>query len=491
MSKARILIVEDEALVARSIGNWLRKLGYGEFDIVATGEEAIAMVETMPERPDLVLMDIKLKGNLDGVETADLIYGRFNIPIVYLTAFAEDATLKRAKATGPFGYVLKPFEGRELNTAIELALYKHKLENKLKQSEQWLATTLKSIGDGLITVDMQGEITFMNAVAEQLTGWQLDESKEHPITDIFKIVEEKTKKRIADPALQAIREKKIVGLERETVLVARSGKEISIGDSAAPIVDDVGNVSGAVLVFYDNTEQRTAEILQSNLLKKVEQANQELTDFAHTVSHDLKAPLHTINLLLGSFSDRNLEKMDDEGKRELQLLSSKVEQMHQLIDSILAYSKMSHVQEKIVKVDLNDVVHEALTFIGPLQNVNVTITNKLPKIWCEKTPIHRIFQNLLGNAVKYNDKQTCEIKISCVQENEFWKFSVSDNGPGIPAHLHSKIFELFSFTTKPTRKDSTGVGLSLTRKIIERYGGAIWVESQPGIGTTFLFTLPV
>jgi CheY-like chemotaxis protein len=148
MAKAHILIVEDDGIVAIDIENSLKKLGFSVIAMVPSGEEALEKVAEY--KPDLVLMDIVLKGEMNGTEAAKQIRSQFNIPIVYLSAYAEEEILERAKVTEPFGYIIKPFEDRELNTAIEMALYKHKMEKRLKESEEWLSTTLKSIGDAVI-----------------------------------------------------------------------------------------------------------------------------------------------------------------------------------------------------------------------------------------------------------------------------------------------------------------------------------------------------
>ena len=256
MTNAQVLIVEDESIVAENIRTRLLSLGYAVSAVVSSGQEAVQ--EAAETHPDLVLMDIKLEGDMDGVEAAEQIRARFDIPVVYLTAYANDDTLQRAKITEPFGYILKPFEVRELQTAIELALYKHKMESKLKQSERWLATTLRSIGDGVIATDAKGCVVFMNPVAEALTGWKQEEAWGRDLTKVFNIIDEETHKVTETPATKAIREGVVLGLANHT-LIPRDGAEIAIGDSAAPIRDDKGNVSGAVLVFRDITERKRAE----------------------------------------------------------------------------------------------------------------------------------------------------------------------------------------------------------------------------------------
>ena len=256
MTNAQVLIVKDEVIVAENIRTRLLSLGYAVSAVVSSGQEAIQKAAEM--HPDLVLMDIKLEGDMDGVEAAEQIRARFDIPVVYLTAYANDDTLQRAKITEPFGYILKPFEVRELQTAIEMALYKHKVESKLKQSERWLATTLRSIGDGVIATDAKGCVVFMNPVAEALTGWKQEEAWGRDLTKVFNIIDEETHKVTETPATKAIREGVVLGLANHT-LIPRDGTEIPIDDSAAPIRDDKGNVSGVVLVFRDITERKRAE----------------------------------------------------------------------------------------------------------------------------------------------------------------------------------------------------------------------------------------
>lgn len=189
MSKIKILVVEDEVIIAIDIKNRLTKLGYTVTAIAFSGEEAIN--KATDDCPDLVLMDINLKGNIDGVEAAAQISDRFNIPIIYLTANADNTTLERAKATEPLGYLLKPFKEKELHTTIEITLSKYKTEKKLKESEQWLATVLKSISDAVITSDIQGVITFMNPVAEALTGWKQEDAFGKSSKEVFNIAYEK------------------------------------------------------------------------------------------------------------------------------------------------------------------------------------------------------------------------------------------------------------------------------------------------------------
>ncbi len=256
MPKAQILIVEDESIVAKDVENMLRRIGYDVPAVVSSGEKAIE--KTAQVSPDLVLMDIMLKGDMDGVEAAEQIRSRFYIPVVYVTAYADDGTLQRAKVTEPFGYIIKPFQERELHTTIEMALYRHKMERKLKESEQWLSTTLRSIGDAVIATDTEGCVTFMNLVAQALTGWSQEEATGKPLRIVFNIVDERTGEAVEDPVAKVIQGGEIIELANHTLLIARNGTRLPIDDSAAPIRDDNGNLIGVVLVFRDTTERKRA-----------------------------------------------------------------------------------------------------------------------------------------------------------------------------------------------------------------------------------------
>ena len=262
MTKARVLVVEDESIVSLEIQSRLRRLGYKVAGVVDTAEKAVEMADRL--KPDLVLMDIQLKGQMDGVEAAAQIGDHLKIPVVYLTAYADEATLRRAKVTEPFGYILKPFEERELYKTIEMALSKHHMEQQLKERERWLDTTLKSIGDGVIATDTDGRITFLNAAAEKSTGWKFDQAKGRDLSEIFRIVNQMTKEPVENPTTAVLREGQSIHLANYLVLIARNEAEKPIDSTAAPIRGDNGQIVGVVLVFRDITDRMmaTAEIQQ-------------------------------------------------------------------------------------------------------------------------------------------------------------------------------------------------------------------------------------
>jgi signal transduction histidine kinase len=204
----------------------------------------------------------------------------------------------------------------------------------------------------------------------------------------------------------------------------------------------------------------------------------------------LKDPLRGIKTLAEWISTDYANKLDDNGKEQMSLLVGRVDRMHNLIDGILQYSRVGRVEEEKVVVNLNELVAEAIDMLAPPENITITVENELPVIKCEQTRITQVFQNLLSNAVKYMDKPQGRIKVGCVEENGFLKFSVADNGPGIEERHFEKIFQLFQTLTPRDEFESTGIGLTVAKKIVELYNGKIWVESKPGKGSTFFFILP-
>ncbi|HEY2934025.1 MAG TPA: ATP-binding protein [Acidobacteriota bacterium] len=247
---------------------------------------------------------------------------------------------------------------------------------------------------------------------------------------------------------------------------------------------------GRVWHFRDVTERKRIELNRNQLLQELQNSNQELSDFAYVVSHDLKAPLRAIGSLANWITQDYGEKFDAEGRAQLELLVQRVKRMHDFIDGILRYSRAGRVREDKVKVDLNVLVNEVIESVDPPPNIDIEVITPLPVIECQKTRIEQVFLNLISNAIKFMDKPEGRIRISCEKTKDHWKFSVADNGPGIEEKHFGKIFQIFQTLRPRDEFESTGVGLSVVKKIIEMYGGSVWVESTPGVGSRFSFTLP-
>lgn len=239
-----------------------------------------------------------------------------------------------------------------------------------------------------------------------------------------------------------------------------------------------------------NSQLKEEESKQAQLVKELESVNQELKDFAYIASHDLKAPLRAIKTLADWISTDYADKLDKDGQEQLKLLRQRVDRMHNLIDGILQYSRVGRVREKITEIELNQLLPEIIDMLAPPANIKITVISDMPNVKCEETRITQVFQNLLSNAVKYMDKPDGLIKVGCTEEGESWKFSVADNGPGIEKQHWERIFKIFQTLAPRDEFESTGIGLTVVKKIVEMYGGKIWLESEVGKGTTFFWTFP-
>ncbi len=227
--------------------------------------------------------------------------------------------------------------------------------------------------------------------------------------------------------------------------------------------------------------QRTAEL---------ENANKELNEFAHVVSHDLKAPLRGISRLAHWLAEDYAGVIDEQGQEMTELLIGRVKRLDSLIDGILKYSRIGRVIGEKKQIDLNRLVRDVVDMIAPPDHIHITIENDLPVIVGDTIRMIQVFQNLLSNAVEFMDKSEGRIAIGCIDEGSHWTFSVADNGPGIDAKYHEKIFRIFQTLTPRDVRESTGIGLALVKKIVELHGGEIRVEAVVGKSSTFFFTLP-
>ncbi|GAK54955.1 multi-sensor signal transduction histidine kinase [Candidatus Vecturithrix granuli] len=228
-------------------------------------------------------------------------------------------------------------------------------------------------------------------------------------------------------------------------------------------------------------QQRTVEL---------ETANQELQNFAYVVSHDLKAPLRGIAQITHWLVEDYASAFDEQGQQYIELLLKRVKRMDNLIDGVLEYSRVGRVVGNAEHIDLNLMLQEVLEILSPPPAIRIALQPGFPVIVADKVRILQVFQNLIGNAIQYMDKPRGEITVEWLDAGVFWQFSVSDNGPGIDPKYHDRVFQIFQTLKPHDDQESTGVGLSIVKKIIELHGGKIWVESEVGNGSTFWFSLP-
>jgi len=292
---------------------------------------------------------------------------------------------------------------------------------------------------------------------------------------VLEISRDITEQKRAEEALQKARDELEVRVEQRTAELASANKVLESE------ITERKNAEQALALLNKDLESTISELQRTNT---------ELQEFAYITAHDLKTPLRGIGTLADWLSTDYADKFDEEGQKQVKMLAKKAKRADKLVDSILQYTNAGHDKEEQEQMDLNTALPEIICEIEPPGNIEITIDNKLPVLMCQKTHISQVFQNLLSNAIKHMDKDKGRINIGCIEDDGFWKFSIADNGPGIDNKYYKKIFKIFQTLSPTDETESTGIGLSVAKKIVELNGGRIWVESNPGQGSTFFFTLP-
>ncbi len=371
----------------------------------------------------------------------------------------------------------------ELQTQV---VERWRAEEDLKESLSLLEATLESTADGILVVDGLGKIKNFNEPFKQL--WRLSDAVLETRDDDAALAA--ATPLLTDPEAFVARVRGLYSRPEEEgngTLHFKDGRVVEYYSKPQSVGD---RITGRVWSFRDVSEAFYSRQKQTQLLHQVADINEELSHFAYVVSHDLKAPLRGIKLLAEWLCTDYRDRLGDQARENLDLLQSRVQRMHDLIDGILHYSRVGRIKEDVTKVDLGALLPCIIDLIAPPGHIAVRVEGRLPVIECEKTRMTQVFQNLLSNAVKYMDKPAGEVVVACSEDADAWTFSVSDNGPGIEEKYHNRIFKIFQTLAPRDQFESTGVGLALVKKIVEYSGGRIWVVSEVGKGSTFFFTFP-
>jgi PAS domain S-box-containing protein len=272
MTEARILVVEDEAVVATHISSILSALGYEVCAVVSAGEDAVRLADEL--NPDLVVMDVVLAGEMDGITAAKSIQSRHQIPVVFLTAFSDEDVLGRAAAAEPFGYLIKPFRERDLHSTITMALFKHRLEKELRESQEWFAGTLRSLGDAVIATDRDGRIKFINSAAEAITFITEDEARGKPLRDFFPTICDQAPSSLCHGTTPSEGLDDSPAVHMTCELKTLPGFRRVIDACLTPIRGSAGEKIGSVLVFRDVTRSKSVEQRLRLLYEAIEQCSE-------------------------------------------------------------------------------------------------------------------------------------------------------------------------------------------------------------------------
>lgn len=493
-----VLIVEDERIVAMDLQQTLVRMGYDAFAIASSADEA--MRQATARRPDVVLMDIRIKGARDGIETATLLRERFGVPVVYLSAHADDATIERAKHTEPYGYLLKPVRSAELRSVLEVSFYKYKMERELRERERWFSTTLRSIADAVVAVDTCGRVTFMNAAAEELTGTSIADARDQPARDVICLPDEAQD----SPLDEVLARRSALTLEEASLLSHDGGRHV-ISDSAAPVLDG-DELLGAVMVFKDITRQKL-------LQRQLEAADRlaSLGTMAAGIAHEVNNPLSALFLNATFVHDETARLLNEVRGNEDFCRADAIASLEAALDvhtEILATARriariaadlttFSHPLERESELgDVGAAVAWAVRTTTPQLRNRARVVMELdptPNVALDETRLGQVFLNLLLNAahaIPLGDPEHQEVRLSArLTTPKVVTVEVSDSGCGMSDEVMSRVFEPF-FTTKPTG-EGTGLGLSVSYGIVKAAGGDLRVTSGLGQGTLFTVELPV
>lgn len=537
----KILVVEDELLIAEDISYRLKSLGYIVTDTVISGMDALKSIET--NSPDLILMDIILSGNLDGIQTHELIKQKHNIPLVYLTSFSDEKTFSRAKLTQPFGYIIKPFEERELHTVIEMALYKHqmdvRLERQLKSEEliskistMLLSTKTENLGEAIIEslkifseyagVDKSFILLIDEAAGTYDSKYEWCFNKKYSVTEKMKNIPvkdikwslEKLKKDkiivikdVSDFPESALNEKQLVesfhvksyvavGLNYNNRIAGILGFDSIVSQK---IWDEKELFSvklfGEIIANTLERKQIEEQLIESE--KNMRELNAAKDKFFSIIAHDLKNPFMGI-LGFTEILNNSFDQYDDaEKKKMISFVKRSAESAYKLLENLLEWSRIQIGGVKISPelLDVSILINEAITSLkdaSQIKNVKlITTVQNDTYVFADPEMLKAILRNLLTNALKFSHTDSY-VKITAEENEEHTKILITDKGIGIKPETLNNLFRIDkSISTKGTMGEKgTGLGLILCKEFLQKNNGKLLVESVVNQGSTFTVILP-
>lgn len=497
MAGTRILVVEDETIVAMDIVATLRRLGYEVAGMVGTGAAAIESARSL--KPDLILMDIRLKGPIDGIEAATAIHQEQQTPIIFLTAHADADTVERSKGAAPHGYLVKPFDEPTLHRVLEIALHRAATEESDReaalderwQTEERLRLLVNAVKDrALFLVDTELRIATWNPGADRMTGYTASEVLGKPLS-MLRAPE-------ATEPLEAMfeRVRREGGAEWDDLGIRKDGRRYQPRFYFAPMLDRKGELLGYVSITRDVTEQRNNEAQLSEA-----QRFEALGHLAGGIAHDFN------NMLMVIFGrcDILMRSLQSEThRRYVNDIRTAAMKNRDLTQQLLAAARQQVLEPHVINI--NEPVAAAIQLLAPTVGEHIVIQKELHEpLWnvhADPGKLHQVVVNLTINA---RDAMPCggtitiesrNVRVDAgyarqhigLTEGDYVGLIVSDTGTGIPAEIRNRIYDPF-FTTKEEGR-GTGLGLAVVRGIVEQTGGHIWMYSETGVGTTFRILLP-
>lgn len=485
MKKAKILIVEDEIIIAMEIAEHLKSMDYDVIKIVSNGKDAIETA--INERPSLILMDIMIQGDSDGIETATKIRSLSDIPVIYLTANADEATLQRAKVSDAFGYLIKPFEERELNTTIEMALYKHKMEIKLKESEERFKSLVQNSSIGIFRTDTEGSILLANPSLAKILGFSnSSELIGKKVVSFMPNGLEDWKKLINE-----LQESKTISSKKLTVNKV-DGNKITVNVTCNVINRNKNN-------FYDGTiedisirEEHERQLIIAK--EKAEESDRLKTEFLAGMSHEIRTPINTIMSYVSLLNDDLNDSEDSHYKEIFEAIELGSLRLTRTIDSILNMAQFQSGTFEVYKnkidivADLLNNLYQEFKYTAKQRGLELKFSNtaEATSILGDRYSLSQLFVNLIDNGLKYTKSGYVEINVYN-DEQGILSVEVSDTGIGISEKFLPTLFEPFTQEEQGyTRKfEGNGLGLALVKRYCDLNDAFIKVSSKKDVGTKF------
>ena len=491
----RIAIVEDESVVALDMKSRLTSFGYEVVGVFSSGEEAL---ERLPDlKPSLVILDILLPGTLDGLQTAERLRSMVDVPVIFLTALSDEATVQRAKSAQPFAYIVKPFGDQELRTAIVIALYLHQMERRLREREQLFFTTLESIRDAVIVTDPEFRVEYLNPVARELLGLAPGSTAGSSLDRLAAFVDEQ-----GQPVDASV-------TERELTLRLPDGRTRAVERTVSTLAVHRGEPPGYLMVLHDLTERyrQEATIRERDEQLRRAQKMEAIGRLTGGIAHDFNNLLTVIMgyaRLLGEELAVHRDELGEGVASDLDGIERAVLRSAALTRQLLAFSRHQVMERRAV--DVNLVVEEMRRMIDRLVSDDVQTQVHLADtepVYVDPGQLEQVLLNLVVNArdamptggrleIRTSTRELGPEEVAGhrdVSPGRFVALSVRDTGVGMEPEVTERVFDPF-FTTKQPGQ-GTGLGLSTAYGIVTQSGGLIQVNSRPGGGTTFTVLLPV
>lgn len=508
MPPSRILVVEDENIVALDIEMRLIGLGYQVVGTADTGQRAIRLA--MEEQPDLILMDINLRGEIDGIETARQIEAQKKIPIVFLTAYADDSTFGKAVKMEPFGYILKPFDEKELHMTIEIALYRHKTEEKLRtaaaenkrlhqevqryanelekrvdmRTAEFIRTNdrmqliLNTVRDAIVFLDVDGSVVYMNPAAEKSAGYNAEQAS---TTDMH------WRESMPDAVYDQIEQAFIKGeaWEGDVINCRYDGVLYDAAVQFLPIVDAEGDNQGFLYVQHDTSQLKELERLKAQ--------------FVSRIGHELRTPLANIHLYLDLLERGSIANQH----RYITVLRHELKRLDKLIIGFLEISGLN-AQNNTLELEPLEIAPLIIGAVAKYKNqlahrflsVDYLFASNAQFVMGDKHSLDRILSHLIDNTSLYapqNSRVVIETAVKTRQNTDWVTISIQQAGEPISRDEQSALFDRFyrGVAAKNGGIPGAGLGLAFCKESLEKQAGFITVTSNPDVGNTFTIWLAI